>query len=84
VTWDDGPPNSSYLAAVKSTLTQPEYIVRGGKRVSVILPIKEFKELIERAEDVEDVQVSRARRGEARETHAAVLSRTLARLKANG
>jgi hypothetical protein len=69
---------------VKSTVTQPKYLVRGGRRVSVILPIKDFQELVERAEDATDVQVSRARRSEALETHAAVLSRTLARLKANG
>jgi hypothetical protein len=81
---DDGARNFIYADNVKSTVTQPEYIVRGGKRVSVILPIKEFQELVERAEDAADVQVSRARRSEARETHAAVLSRTLARLKANG
>lgn len=34
---------------------EPEVITRGGKPVSVILPIKEYQELIERLEDAEDV-----------------------------
>jgi PHD/YefM family antitoxin component YafN of YafNO toxin-antitoxin module len=34
---------------------EPEVIVRDGKPVSVILPIKEYEELLERLEDAEDV-----------------------------
>jgi len=34
---------------------EPEIVTRNGKPVSVILPIKQHKELIERAEDAEDV-----------------------------
>jgi antitoxin (DNA-binding transcriptional repressor) of toxin-antitoxin stability system len=38
---------------MKTTLLEPEIITRKGKPVSVILPIKEYQELLERAEDVE-------------------------------
>lgn len=34
---------------------EPEIVTRNGKPVSVILPIKEYQELLERAEDAEDV-----------------------------
>ena len=37
------------------TLTEPEIVTRKGKAVSVILPIKAYQELLERAEDAEDV-----------------------------
>ena len=38
-----------------STLNkQPEVITRRGKPVSVILPIKDYEELLERLEDAED------------------------------
>jgi PHD/YefM family antitoxin component YafN of YafNO toxin-antitoxin module len=40
---------------MKTTLLEPEMITRRGKPVSVILPIKEYKELLERAEDASDV-----------------------------
>jgi antitoxin Phd_YefM of type II toxin-antitoxin system len=40
---------------MKSTLSEPEIVTRGGKPVSVILPIKDYEELLERAEDAEDV-----------------------------
>ncbi len=39
-----------------STHTQePEVITRRGKPVSVILPIKQYQEILERLEDAEDV-----------------------------
>jgi len=39
-----------------STFTkEPEVITRGGKPVSVILPIKQYREIMERLEDVEDI-----------------------------
>jgi PHD/YefM family antitoxin component YafN of YafNO toxin-antitoxin module len=40
---------------MKTTLLEPEIVTRNGKPVSVILPIKEYQELLERAEDAEDV-----------------------------
>lgn len=41
---------------VKTALPEPDQIVtRNGKPVSVILPIKAYQELLERAEDAEDV-----------------------------
>lgn len=47
-----------------STLTQePEVITRRGKPVSVILPIKQYQEMLERLEDAEDVAwLKKARR----------------------
>lgn len=43
--------------------SEPEIITRKGKPVSVILPIKVYQELLERAEDAEDVAwLKRARR----------------------
>ena len=38
-----------------SILAEPEIITRKGKPVSVILPIKDYEELLERAEDAGDV-----------------------------
>lgn len=40
---------------MKATHREPEIVTRNGKPVSVILPIKEYEELLERAEDIEDV-----------------------------
>ena len=40
---------------MKAANAEPEIITRNGKPVSVILPIKKYEELIERAEDAEDV-----------------------------
>jgi hypothetical protein len=36
-------------------LPEPEIVIRKGKPVSVIIPIKDYKELLERVEDAEDV-----------------------------
>jgi len=41
---------------MKTTLLEPEIVTHKGKPVSVILPIKEYQELLERAEDAEDVE----------------------------
>jgi prevent-host-death family protein len=50
---------------MKATHREPEIVTRNGKPVSVILPIKEYEELLERAEDTEDVAwLKRARRKE--------------------
>ena len=40
---------------MKATVSEPEIVTRNGKPVSVILPIAEYRELIERAEDLDDV-----------------------------
>lgn len=40
---------------MNTILAEPEIVTRKGKPVSVILPIKDYEELLERAEDVEDV-----------------------------
>ena len=40
---------------MKTANAEPEIITRNGKPVSVILPIKAYQELIERAEDAKDV-----------------------------
>jgi hypothetical protein len=40
---------------MKTTLLEPEIITRKGKPVSVILPIKAYQKLLERAEDADDV-----------------------------
>ena len=40
---------------MKATLPEPEIVTRKGKPVSVIIPIKDYEELLERVEDTEDV-----------------------------
>ena len=40
---------------MKTTLAEPEIVTRKGKPVSVIIPIKDYEELLERVEDAEDV-----------------------------
>jgi hypothetical protein len=48
---------------MKATLPEPEIVTRKGKAVSVIIPIKDYEELLERLEDHEDVAwLKRARR----------------------
>ncbi len=48
---------------MKATLTEPEVVTRKGKPVSVIIPIKDYEELLERVEDAEDIaSLKRARR----------------------
>jgi len=37
---------------MKAIHREPEIVARNGKPVSVILPIKDYEELLERAEDV--------------------------------
>ena len=42
---------------------EPEIVTRNGKPVSVIIPIEDYEELLERAEDTEDVAwLKRARK----------------------
>jgi PHD/YefM family antitoxin component YafN of YafNO toxin-antitoxin module len=40
---------------MKATLLEPEIVTRKGKPVSVILPIADYEELLERAEDAGDM-----------------------------
>ncbi len=40
---------------MKTILPEPEIVTRKGKPVSVIIPIKDYEELLERVEDAEDV-----------------------------
>jgi PHD/YefM family antitoxin component YafN of YafNO toxin-antitoxin module len=48
---------------MKATLAEPEIVTRNGKPVSVIIPIKDYEELLERAENAQDVAwLKRARR----------------------
>lgn len=50
-----------------STNREPEIITRKGKPVSVIIPIKDYEELLERAEDAEDAAwLKRARKKKLR------------------
>jgi PHD/YefM family antitoxin component YafN of YafNO toxin-antitoxin module len=39
---------------MRATLTEPEIVTRNGKPVSVIIPIQDYEELLERLEDRED------------------------------
>ena len=51
------------LIPMKATTHEPEIVTRNGKPVSVIIPIKDYQELLERAEDAEDIAwLKRARR----------------------
>jgi PHD/YefM family antitoxin component YafN of YafNO toxin-antitoxin module len=44
-------------------MPEPEIVTRNGKPVSVIIPIKDYEELLERVEDAQDVVwLKRARR----------------------
>ena len=48
---------------MKAALSEPEIVTRKGKPVSVIIPIKDYEELLERVEDSDDVAwLKRARR----------------------
>jgi hypothetical protein len=40
---------------MKTSLSEPEIVTRKGKPVSVILPIRDYEELLERVEDAGDV-----------------------------
>ena len=61
-----GSPDDVNLTTMKATSRELEIVTRNGKPVSVIIPIKDYKELLERAEDAEDVAwLKRARPQEA-------------------
>jgi len=40
---------------MRAALAEPEIVTRKGKPVSVIIPIKDYEELLERVEDTDDV-----------------------------
>ena len=48
---------------MKATLPKPEIVTRKGKPVSVIIPIKDYEELLERVEDTDDVAWLKRARG---------------------
>lgn len=51
------------LQPMKATMPEPEIVTRKGKPVSVIIPIKDYEELLECIEDADDVAwLKRARR----------------------
>lgn len=48
---------------MKTTFAEPEIVTKKGKPVSVILPIKAYREMMERLEDADDVAwLKKARR----------------------
>lgn len=48
---------------MKAALAEPEIVTKNGKPVSVILPIKAYREIMERLEDANDVAwLKKARR----------------------
>lgn len=48
---------------MEAGFTEPEIVTENGKPVSVILPIKDYREIMERLEDADDVAwLKRARR----------------------
>jgi prevent-host-death family protein len=52
-----------YIHTMKAVSLEPEIVTRKGKPVSVIIPIKDYVELLERVEDAADVAwLKRARR----------------------
>jgi len=44
-----------YSVAMKATALEPEMVTRRGKLISVILPVEDYEELLERAEDAADL-----------------------------
>jgi prevent-host-death family protein len=54
---------SMYVRDMKAAMPEPEIVTRKGKPVSVIIPIENYEELLERVEDAGDVAwLKRARR----------------------
>ena len=48
---------------MKAAFAEPEIVTKKGKPVSVILPIKQYQEILERLEDADDVTwLKKARR----------------------
>jgi antitoxin (DNA-binding transcriptional repressor) of toxin-antitoxin stability system len=54
--------NYDKLRGLNATLSELEVVTRKGKPVSVIIPIKDYKKLLERVEDSDDIsRLKRAR-----------------------
>lgn len=48
---------------MKAAFAEPEIVTKNGKPISVILPIKQYQEILERLEDADDVaSLKKARR----------------------
>ena len=48
---------------MKTVFAEPEIVTKNGKPVSVILPIKDYREIMERLEDADDITwLKKARR----------------------
>lgn len=65
---------------MKAVLSEPEIVTRHGKPVSVIRPIKDYEELLERVEDAQDIAWLKQASGKPR--HYRPLSAYLAGRKA--
>ena len=66
---------------MKAALPEPELVTKNGKPVSVILPIKQYQEILERLEDADDVAwLKKARR---KKLHYRPLEEVLADLSKN-
>lgn len=44
---------------MKAKRKTPEYVVQNGKPTAVIVPIEEYRDMLERLEDVEDLKTLR-------------------------
>ena len=64
------------FSQMKATLAKPEIVVRNGKPVSVIIPLQDYQELLERAEDAEDT--ARLRKAREKPKHYRPLEEYLA------
>lgn len=64
-----------YNSTMKAALPEPEIVTKNGKPVSVILPIKHDKKLIERLEDANDV--AWLKRGRRKKLHYRPLEEVL-------
>ena len=57
---------------MKAAFAEPEIVTKKGKPVSVILPIKQYQEILERLEDADDVAwLKKARRKKLHYRHLA-------------
>jgi hypothetical protein len=66
---------------MKSAFAEPEIVTKNGKPVSVILPIKDYQEMLERLEDAEDI--TWLKKARAKPLHYRPLKDVLADIAAN-
>jgi PHD/YefM family antitoxin component YafN of YafNO toxin-antitoxin module len=64
---------------MKTAVPEPEIVIRNGKPVAVILPIKDYEELLERVEDTGDL--AWLKRGRRKPLHYRSLEEYLAERK---